>query len=77
MFLKIKKLEETENQPKQQGDNKRSKGKGRHHHNQNQRFKNYEKKDPSVAPIRKFSPFKNFMKFKEALSEKALEDYGP
>ncbi len=33
-------------------------------------------KNPNAIPIHKFGPSNNFMKFKEALSKKALEEYG-
>lgn len=65
-----------ENQPKQ-GDAKRSEGKGRgRRNNSNHRFRNFEKKNPDAIPILKFGPSNNFMKFKEAISKKALEEFG-
>ena len=36
----------------------------------------HEKRNPDAIPILKFGPSNNFMKFKEALSKKALEEYG-
>jgi len=35
-----------------------------------------EKKDPDAIPMLKYGPGNNFMKFKEALSKKALQEYG-
>jgi len=35
-----------------------------------------KKKDPKEIPILKFSPNNNFAKFKEALANKALREYG-
>ncbi len=64
-----------ENQPKQQGGNKHSEGNGRDCHNQDQWLKNYEMKDPDAVPTLKFGLSNNFMKFKEALSKKALGEY--
>jgi hypothetical protein len=52
------------------------KGKGR----QNGRFRRQgikqKKKDPEAVPMLKFGPGDNFMRFKEALSKKALEECG-
>jgi hypothetical protein len=52
------------------------KGKGR----QNGRFRRQgteqKKRDPDAVPILKYGPGNNFMRFKEALSKKTLEDYG-
>jgi hypothetical protein len=36
----------------------------------------FKKPDPDAVPILKFGPGNNFMRFKEALSKKALEKYG-
>jgi hypothetical protein len=33
-------------------------------------------KDPDAVPILKYGPNNNFMRFQEALSKKALEEYG-
>jgi hypothetical protein len=35
-----------------------------------------KKKDPEVIPILKYGPSNNFMRFKEALSKKALLEFG-
>ncbi len=36
----------------------------------------HEKQNPDAIPRLKFRPSNNFMKFKKALSKKALEEYG-
>jgi hypothetical protein len=36
----------------------------------------FKKPDPDAVPMLKFGPGNNFMRFKEALSKKALEKYG-
>ena len=72
-------MAEMDSQPKHREDGKRSEGKGqgRKNQRQNQRFKMmHEKRNPDAIPILKFGPSNNFMKFKEALSKKALEEYG-
>jgi hypothetical protein len=35
-----------------------------------------KRKDPDAVPTLKFGPNNNFMRFREALSKKALEEYG-
>jgi hypothetical protein len=37
---------------------------------------NDRKKEPESIPILRYGPSNNFMKFKEAISKKALLDYG-
>jgi hypothetical protein len=54
----------------------RSKGKGHGCRDQNQLFRNFKKRSPNVVPFLQYGPSNNFMKFKEALSKKALEEYG-
>jgi hypothetical protein len=66
---------EVQQQPK--SDQKRSEGKGQNRHNR--RFhpgQETKKKDPDAVPILKYGPNNNFMRFREALSKKALEEYG-
>jgi hypothetical protein len=63
---------------KQQGrsDQKRSDGQGRGRHNRKFRpGQEVKRKDPDAVPILKFGPSNNFMRFREALSKKALEEY--
>jgi hypothetical protein len=40
------------------------------------RFHNLPKKDPQAIPILRYGPSNNFMLFKEAMSKKALVEYG-
>ncbi len=57
--------------------NNKPEGKGRGF--KNRRFKHghdIKKKDLDAVPILKFGPGNNFMRFKEALPTKALEEYG-
>jgi hypothetical protein len=66
---------EVQQQPK--SDQKKSEGKGRNRHNR--RFhpgQETKRKDPDAVPILKYGPNNNFMRFREALSKKALEEYG-
>jgi hypothetical protein len=66
-----------EDQKQQKQDDKRSKGKGQGY--QNKRFcpgQVMKKRDPNTVPILKFKPNNNFMRFREVLSKKALEEYG-
>jgi hypothetical protein len=66
----------TENQ-QQKTEDKRSEGKGRGRQNRKFRLMQEPKeKDPDVVPILKYGPNNNFMRFQEALSKKALEEYG-
>jgi hypothetical protein len=61
----------------QKTEDKRSDGKGRGR--QNRRYppmQEPKKKDPDGVPILKYGPNNNFMRFQEALSKKALEEYG-
>jgi hypothetical protein len=53
---------------------KRPEGKGRRLFGRNR--VPFKKPDPDAVPILKFGPGNNFMRFKEALSKKALEKYG-
>jgi hypothetical protein len=52
------------------------KGKGRQHGKFRRQGTEHKKKDPDAVPILKYGPGNNFMRFKEALLKKALEDYG-
>jgi hypothetical protein len=53
------------------------KGKGRRQFRRNQyKGDGEKKKDPDAIPILKYGPSNNFMVFKEALSKKALVEYG-
>jgi hypothetical protein len=51
---------------------------GKERRGRNRRFAptSGEKKDPDAIPMLKYGPGNNFMKFKEALSKKALQEYG-
>jgi len=53
---------------------KRPEGKGRKQFGRN--GAPFKKPDPYAVPVLKFGPGNNFMRFKEALSKKALEKYG-
>ena len=53
---------------------KRPEGKGRKQFGRN--GAPFKKPDPDAVPILKFGPGNIFMRFKEALSKKALEKYG-
>ncbi len=50
--------------------------KGRRTNRRNYRQDQDKKKDPESIPILRYGPSNNFMKFTEALSNKALLDYG-
>jgi hypothetical protein len=61
----------------QKAEDKRTDGKG--HCQQNRRHRPMQepkKKDPDGVPILRYGPNNNFMRFQEALSKKALEEYG-
>jgi hypothetical protein len=53
---------------------KRPEGRGRKQFRRNGAL--FKKPDPDAVPVLKFGPGNNFMRFKEALSKKALEKYG-
>jgi len=53
------------------GDNKARRNNRRYYYQDNE-----TKKDPEPIPILWYGPSNNFMKFKEAISKKALLDYG-
>jgi hypothetical protein len=72
-------MAEKDHHPKQQMENNRTDGKEqgcRNNNNKKQRFKPFKKRNPDAVPILKFGPSNNFMKFKDALSKKALEECG-
>jgi hypothetical protein len=52
------------------------KGKGRQQGKFRRQGFEQKKKDPDAVPILKYGPGNNFMRFKEALSKKVLEEYG-
>ncbi len=52
------------------------KGKGRQRGRFRRQGPEQKKKDPDAVPILRYGPGNNFMRFKEALSKKVLEEYG-
>jgi hypothetical protein len=52
------------------------KGKGRQKGRFRRQGPEQKKKDPNAVPILRYGPGNNFMRFKEALSKKVLEEYG-
>jgi hypothetical protein len=69
--------QQNKKQPRTNDGDKNPEGKGKAR--QQGRFQHgqeYKKKDPDDVPILKYGPGNNFMRFKEALSKKVLEEYG-
>jgi hypothetical protein len=62
---------------KAQSSEKASEEKGKRGRN-NRKFQRQgaKKKDPDAVPILQYGPSQNFIKFKEALLKKALQEYG-
>jgi hypothetical protein len=67
--MKIKDSDITDKSGKDKAKADNSERKGR-------RFHHPPKKDPQAIPILMYGPSNNFMLFKEAMSKKALVDYG-
>jgi hypothetical protein len=67
--------EQKNNQPKAQGEQTQQKRQSRWQR-KGQYNPEHKKKDAEVIPILKYGPSNNFAKFKEAISNAALKQYG-